>query len=234
MPGFSVDPGGGVLVAGRYTVEAVQSQVILQGPAGREIWLAVDLRRGKGGEKTTGWMQSSELQRRAAGNADWLARLRGKAREGWSVEGHNWECSGSPAATGHGLRGAVVGWYLPVLVVDEEQMKKVGGVRVVVMMKRVAVGRTAGGVDQAVGIRCRQEWHRHRMSREQLVGITGQSVQADGGREVMVVGQEVWEEWTGQTVEETEWRKKVKRQWREMEQASVRREWSKDLERDKV
>ena len=61
MPGFSVDPGGGVLVAGRYTVEAVQSQVILQGPVGKEIWLAVDLRRGKGGEKATGWMQSSEL-----------------------------------------------------------------------------------------------------------------------------------------------------------------------------
>ena len=48
MPGFVVDPGGGVLVAGRYTVEAVQSQVILQGPVGREVWLAVDLRRGKG------------------------------------------------------------------------------------------------------------------------------------------------------------------------------------------
>ena len=55
--------------------------------------------RGKGGKKVTGWMQSSELKRRAAGNVDWLARLRGKAREGWSVEGHNWECSGSPAAT---------------------------------------------------------------------------------------------------------------------------------------
>ena len=90
MPGFSVDPGGGVLVAGRYTVEAVQSQVVQQGPAGKEIWLAVGLRRGKGGEKVTGWMQSSELQRRAAGNVDWLARLRGKARECWSVEGHNW------------------------------------------------------------------------------------------------------------------------------------------------
>ena len=78
--------------------------MILQGPAGREIWLAVYLRRGKGGEKVIGWMQSSELQRRAAGNVDWLARLRGKAREGWSAEGHNWECSGSPAATEHGLR----------------------------------------------------------------------------------------------------------------------------------
>ena len=39
MPGFNADPGGTVLVAGRYTVKAVQSQVILQGPAGRESWL---------------------------------------------------------------------------------------------------------------------------------------------------------------------------------------------------
>ena len=99
MPGFIVDPGGGVLVAGRYTVEAMPSQVIQQGPAGREIWLAVDLRREKGGEKVTGWMQISELQRRAAGNTDWLARLKGKAGEGWSVEDHNWECNGSPTTT---------------------------------------------------------------------------------------------------------------------------------------
>ena len=125
-------------------------------------------------------MHSGELQRRAAGDADWLARLRGRAREGWSVEDHSWVCSGGPAVTGHGLRGAVVGWYLPVLVVDEEQMKKKGGVRVVVLMKRVAIGRTAGGVEQAVGIRCRQEWHRHKMSREQLVGITGQRVRRSG------------------------------------------------------
>ena len=72
------------------------------------------------------------------------------------------------------------------------------------------------------------------MSRKQSVGTTGQSVLADGDREVLVVGQEVWEEWTGQTVEETEWRKKAKRQWREMEQAAVRRGWNKDLEQDKV
>ena len=51
MPGFSVDPGGATLVAGRYTVKAVQSQVILQGPAGREIWLGVDLRRGRRGRE---------------------------------------------------------------------------------------------------------------------------------------------------------------------------------------
>ena len=145
-----------MLVAGRYTVEAVQSQVIQQGPAGQEIWLAVGLRRGKGGENVIGWMQSSELQRRTAGDVVWLARLRGKVREGWSAEGHNWECSGSPSATGHGTRRAVVGWYLPVLVVDEEQTKKVGGVRLKVLMKKVALGRIAGGFEQTVAIRCRQ------------------------------------------------------------------------------
>jgi hypothetical protein len=111
---------------------------------------------------------------------------------------------------------------------------KSGGVRVVVMMERVAVGRTAGGFEQALGIRSRREWQRHKMSRGQLVGITGQSVQADGGREVLVVGQELWEEWTEQTAEETERSKNAKRQWREMEQTAVRREWCKDLERDKV
>ena len=83
---------------------------------------------------------------------------------------------------------------IPVLVVDEKQMKKRGGVSVVVMMKRVAVGRTTGGFEQAVSIRSRQEWYRYEMNREQLVGITGQRVQADGGSEVLVEGQEVWEE----------------------------------------
>ena len=51
MPGFRVDPGGAELVAGRYTVKAVQTQVSLQGDAGRETWLGVDLlRRRRGGE----------------------------------------------------------------------------------------------------------------------------------------------------------------------------------------
>ena len=68
-----------MLVAGRYTVKAVQSQVMLQGPVGREIRLGVDLRRGRGGVKITGWMQSGELQRRAAGSADWLEGRAGKA-----------------------------------------------------------------------------------------------------------------------------------------------------------
>ena len=70
-----------MLIAGKYTVKAVQSRVILQGPAGREMWLGVDLCRGRGGVKVTGWMQRGELQRGAAGNVDWLARLRGKGRD---------------------------------------------------------------------------------------------------------------------------------------------------------
>ena len=97
------------------------------------------------------------------------------------------------------------------------------GVRLKVLMKKVAVGRTAPGFEQAVGIRCRQEWNRYWMSREQLVGITGQRVQADGSRVVLVERHKVWEEWTEQAiVEDTEWRKEVKGQWRSKEQAAVK------------
>jgi len=48
-----------------------------------------------------------------------------------------------------------------------------------------------------------------------------------------VEGQEVWEEWTGQAVVDTEWRKKIKGQWRAREQAVVRREWGVYEEQDK-
>ena len=234
MPGFRVDPGGAGLVDGRYIVQAVQTQVTLRGAAGRETWLGVDLLMGGSGVRVTGWMLSGELQRRAAGDAGWLARLKGRGREGWSVEDHSWVCSGGSAVSGHGLRGAVVGWYLPVMVVDEEQLRRVGGVRVRVRMRKVAVGRTAGGFEQAVGIRCRQEWHVYKMSRSQLVDITGRMIQVDGGSELLVEGQEVWEEWTGQTVEDTRWRKEAKGQWRAREQAAVRWEWTKEEEGDKV
>ena len=174
-------------------MKAVQSKVILQGPTGREMWLGVDLCKGRGGVKVIGWMQSGELQGRAAGRADWLARLRGKGKDGWSVENHSSTRNGSPAAPGHGLGGAAVGWYLPVPVVGEEEMKS-GGVKLKVLMKRVTVGRTTGGFEQAVGNRCKQEWHRYRMSRKQLMGITGKRVQADGGSEVLVERQAIWEE----------------------------------------
>ena len=50
-------------------------------------------------------------------------------------------------------------------------------------------------------------------------------MQADGDKEVLVGGQEIWEEWTGQAMEDTEWRRKSKGQWRAKEQAVVRREW---------
>ena len=187
-----------VLMGGSYTVKAVQTQVSLRGAAGREVWLGVALHRAGGRGQVTGWMESSELQRRAAGDADGLARLRGGAREGWSVEECRWVSSRQPCSTGHGLRGAGGGLVPASAGGGREADEEGGGVSVVVLMRRVAVGRTAGGVEQAVGIRCRREWYKHKMSREQLVGMTGQRVQADGGREVLVEGQEVWEEWTGQ------------------------------------
>ena len=79
MPGFRVGPGDAELVAGQYSVKAVQTQVTLQGLAGRETWLGVDLLRGGRGGKITGWMQSS----RAAGEGCRRCRLAGQTeREG--------------------------------------------------------------------------------------------------------------------------------------------------------
>ena len=50
----------------------------------------------------------------------------------------------------------------------------------------------------------------------------------------MVRGQEVCGEWMGQAVEDTDWTRRTKGQWRAMEQATVRRDWTKNMERDKV
>ena len=44
----------------------------------------------RGGAAVTGWMLSGELQRRVSCDGDWLTRLRGKNKEGWSVKEHNW------------------------------------------------------------------------------------------------------------------------------------------------
>ena len=42
------------------------------------------------------------------------------------------------------------------------------------------------------------------------MGITGRLVHADGQEKVLVVGEEVGDEWTGQEVEGTNWRKGAK------------------------
>ena len=65
-----------------------------------------------------------------------------------------------------------MGWYLPVQVVKEKVLSG-AGVKVVVQMKRVAVGRAPGGSKQAVGIRTRREWCRHSISREEVLGPLG-------------------------------------------------------------
>ena len=76
-----------------------------------------------------------------------------------------------------GIRREVVGWYLPVSVVDEKALTR-AGVRVVVQMRRVAVGRSAGAYTQAVGIRCRREWCKHTTSKRELVGMVGRLAQS--------------------------------------------------------
>ena len=70
-------------------------------------------------------MQSGELQRRAASDAWWLA---GKAEKGGQ---RGVECGGAQlgmqwglSSGRHGLRRAMVGWYLPVLVVDEKRLSR--------------------------------------------------------------------------------------------------------------
>ena len=84
--------------------------------------------------------------------------------------GGKWE----RAVVGRGIRGEAVGspCYLQVSVVVEKALTRVG-VRVVVQMRRVAVGRAAGACSQAVGITCRGEWCKHTISRKELVGIVG-------------------------------------------------------------
>ena len=72
----------------------------------------------------------------------------------------------------------MVGWYLPVRVVGEKALTR-AGVRVMVRMRRVAVGRSAGAYAQAVGVRSRKEWLIQAMDRRKLVGITGRLVHAE-------------------------------------------------------
>ena len=126
-----------------------------------------------------------------------------------------------------------MGWYLPVKVVSEKALTR-AGVRVVVQMRRVAVGRSAGAYAQAVGIRSRKEWCIQTMNRKVLVGITGRLIHADGQEEVLVVGDEVWEEWIGQTVEGTDWRKGAKDEWEAKERAVIRGTQLRSVDRDQV
>ena len=73
-------------------------------------------------------------------------------------------------------------------VVDEKKLNR-EGVRVVVLMRRVAVGRTAGGFDQAIGVRNMQEGVAQAQDEQETAS---RHIRSDGGREVLVEGQEVW------------------------------------------
>ena len=52
------------------------------------------------------------------------------------------------AATGQGIRRDVVGWYLPVSIVDEKKLPR-AGVKVVVQMAREAQDEGQGRVECA-------------------------------------------------------------------------------------
>ena len=61
LKGFSTSPGCTKLVVGEHSVGSVESQVWVQGAAGKKVWLGVKLAKDKW--SVTGWMFSEELQR---------------------------------------------------------------------------------------------------------------------------------------------------------------------------
>ena len=80
------------------------------------------------------------------------SRGAGGGKGGWS--------RGTDGAEAGLRRGIVLCWYLSVNVVGEKVLTR-AGVRLVVQMRRIATGRSAGAYTEAVGIRCRREWCRH-------------------------------------------------------------------------
>ena len=80
-------------------------------------------------------MQAGELRERVADRKRWTRRLSGKGVEGWDTAGCRWASkSGSLQADrkvgevrGSGKVGEVVGWYLPVQVMEEKFSKAGSG-----------------------------------------------------------------------------------------------------------
>ena len=83
-------------------------------------------------------------------------------------------------------------------------------------------------------VKSREEWCIQTMDRKKLVEIAGRLLHADGQEEILVVGDEVWEEWTGQTVEGTDWRKGANDEWSGKERAVSRRIQLRSVDRDQV
>ena len=145
MEGFREDPESDILVQGDYAVGTVRVQEQEEGLPAEEGWLGVRLK--KEGVDVLGWMQAGELREKVVGRERWVRRLRGKGDEGWDTAGCRWASkSGSLQADrevgkdrGSGKVGGVVGWYLPVQVMEEKFSK--AGVRVCMQMRRVAFGK---------------------------------------------------------------------------------------------
>ena len=58
-------------------------------------------------------------------------------------------------------------------------------------------------------------------------------VQSDEEAQVLVGGQEIWEDWVGQLIEDTHWGRRAKEQLRAMEKATMRTSWAMCGERGK-
>ena len=174
-------------MAGKYTVGAVESQVWVQGAAGTEVWLGVKLARSKG--SVIGWMLSGELQRRVGDDSGWREKLRGRGSGGWIVQRHRWESNGKEAVVCRGTRGEVLGWYLPVRVMNIREgayksRGEGGGAD-----EEGCSGQISWGLHKSSGYQ-EQEGvvQAHYISRKELVGIIGRLVHADGQEEVNISG----------------------------------------------
>ena len=221
-------------MAGKYSIVLsgcsgvpVEFQVWVQGAVGTEVWLGIKLAGSKG--SVIGGMPSGKLQRLAAEESRWWDRLRGKGKR-WMVQRHRWEANGGKAVAGRGIRGEVMRWYLPVRVVDQKELSG-AGVRVVVQIRRVAVGMSAGAYTQTGAS---WVWCRHSVNRRELAGITDRLVHADGQEEVLVLREEASEEWTGQAVEGTDWRNGAKDEWATEERVVLRGTQFRSVDRDQV
>ena len=86
-----------------------------------------------------------------------------------------------------------------------------------------------GSVDQVQG-----GWCRHTTSRWESVGIAGRLAHTDGQEGVLVVEEEVGEEWTGQVVEGIDWGERAKGEWTTKRAAVLRVSWPRSVDRDRV
>ena len=91
------------------------------------------------------------------------------------------------------------------------------------------MGRIVGVFEQAVRMGKGGEWGRQLMDREELVLLEGSRAVNKRETEVLVEGEELWQEWRGQQVASTRWLKEEREVW-----GTEGRPSDRLVERDKV